>query len=218
MLVLGAADDGMVTNAEVRATARAYRTEAEFFPGMGHNMMQEPAWPASPNESTRGCRPASSVRPRPRLAGRAFQHRQQVMLDRRSGARARLTGRLGGGASLRQRDAEHVVDHRPSRGDLRPIDIHPGALQRTGEQCEQTGAVVRPDLDDQPARRALEPQDPRRRGRVMDRDRGRRLADRLGLRVGRPLLQRAQHVSLPTQRANELLAQQARCGWTAEMW
>jgi alpha-beta hydrolase superfamily lysophospholipase len=32
----------MVTNAEVRATARAYRTEAEFFPGMGHNMMLEP--------------------------------------------------------------------------------------------------------------------------------------------------------------------------------
>ena len=44
MLVLGAADDGMVTNAEVRATARAYRTEAEFFPGMGHNMMLEPGW------------------------------------------------------------------------------------------------------------------------------------------------------------------------------
>jgi pimeloyl-ACP methyl ester carboxylesterase len=44
MLVLGAADDGMVTNAEVRATARAYRTEPELFPGMGHNMMQEPGW------------------------------------------------------------------------------------------------------------------------------------------------------------------------------
>jgi pimeloyl-ACP methyl ester carboxylesterase len=44
MLVLGAADDGMVSNAEVRATARAYQTEAEFFPDMGHNMMQEPAW------------------------------------------------------------------------------------------------------------------------------------------------------------------------------
>jgi pimeloyl-ACP methyl ester carboxylesterase len=44
MLVLGATDDGMVTNAEVRATARAYRTEPEFFTDMGHNMMQEPAW------------------------------------------------------------------------------------------------------------------------------------------------------------------------------
>jgi pimeloyl-ACP methyl ester carboxylesterase len=44
MLVLGAADDGMVTNAEVRATARAYNTEAEFFADMGHNMMQEPGW------------------------------------------------------------------------------------------------------------------------------------------------------------------------------
>jgi pimeloyl-ACP methyl ester carboxylesterase len=44
MLVLGAAQDGMVTSAEVRATARAYQTEAEFFPGMGHNMMLEPGW------------------------------------------------------------------------------------------------------------------------------------------------------------------------------
>ena len=44
MLVLGAADDGLVTNAEVRATARAYRTEAELFADMGHNMMQEPGW------------------------------------------------------------------------------------------------------------------------------------------------------------------------------
>jgi alpha-beta hydrolase superfamily lysophospholipase len=35
---------GQVTNAEVRATARAYRIEAEFFPGMGHNMMLEPGW------------------------------------------------------------------------------------------------------------------------------------------------------------------------------
>jgi pimeloyl-ACP methyl ester carboxylesterase len=46
MLVLGADEDGMVTHAEVRATARAYRTEAEFFTGMGHNMMLEPGWPA----------------------------------------------------------------------------------------------------------------------------------------------------------------------------
>lgn len=44
MLVLGAEEDGMVTNAEVCATARAYRTEPEFFPGMGHNMMLEPGW------------------------------------------------------------------------------------------------------------------------------------------------------------------------------
>ena len=44
MLVLGAEHDGLVTHAEVRATARAYRTEPEFFPGMGHNMMLEPGW------------------------------------------------------------------------------------------------------------------------------------------------------------------------------
>lgn len=46
LLVLGAGDDGAVTPDEVRATARAYRTEAEFFPGMGHNMMLEPGWGA----------------------------------------------------------------------------------------------------------------------------------------------------------------------------
>lgn len=44
LLVLGAEDDGMVTAAEVRATARAYRTTAELFPRMGHNMMVEPGW------------------------------------------------------------------------------------------------------------------------------------------------------------------------------
>ncbi|MDT5192083.1 MAG: hypothetical protein QOI28_4334 [Mycobacterium sp.] len=46
LLVLGASDDGSVTPKEVRATARAYRTEAEFFPDMGHNMMLEPGWAA----------------------------------------------------------------------------------------------------------------------------------------------------------------------------
>lgn len=46
ILVLGAAEDGAVPVAEVRATARAYRTEPEFFPRMGHNMMLEPGWQA----------------------------------------------------------------------------------------------------------------------------------------------------------------------------
>lgn len=44
LLVLGAEHDGAHTRKEVRATARAYGTEAEFFPGMGHNMMLEPGW------------------------------------------------------------------------------------------------------------------------------------------------------------------------------
>jgi pimeloyl-ACP methyl ester carboxylesterase len=44
LLVLGAHDDGAHTRKEVRATARAYRTEAEFFPNMGHDMMLEPGW------------------------------------------------------------------------------------------------------------------------------------------------------------------------------
>ncbi len=46
LLVLGAEDDGAHTRDEILATARAYRTEAEFFPNMGHNMMLEPGWEA----------------------------------------------------------------------------------------------------------------------------------------------------------------------------
>jgi pimeloyl-ACP methyl ester carboxylesterase len=46
LLVLGAEDDGAHTRKEVLATARAYGTEAEFFPNMGHNMMLEPGWAA----------------------------------------------------------------------------------------------------------------------------------------------------------------------------
>lgn len=44
LLVLGAGEDGAVSAAEVRATARAYHTEAQFFSGMGHNMMLEHGW------------------------------------------------------------------------------------------------------------------------------------------------------------------------------
>ena len=44
LLVLGAANDGATSREEVLATARAYRTQAEFFPNMGHNMMLEPRW------------------------------------------------------------------------------------------------------------------------------------------------------------------------------
>jgi pimeloyl-ACP methyl ester carboxylesterase len=46
MLVLGAGLDRSITTKEVHATARAYRTEAEIFAGVGHDMMLEPAWPA----------------------------------------------------------------------------------------------------------------------------------------------------------------------------
>jgi pimeloyl-ACP methyl ester carboxylesterase len=41
-LVLGAEHDGTFTTEEVRATARAYRTEAEIFPDMGRDMMLDP--------------------------------------------------------------------------------------------------------------------------------------------------------------------------------
>jgi pimeloyl-ACP methyl ester carboxylesterase len=43
VLVLGAEHDGFVSVGDVRATARAYATEPEFF-DMGHNMMLEPGW------------------------------------------------------------------------------------------------------------------------------------------------------------------------------
>jgi pimeloyl-ACP methyl ester carboxylesterase len=43
ILVLGAVHDGFVSMGDVRATARAYETEPEFF-DMGHNMMLEPGW------------------------------------------------------------------------------------------------------------------------------------------------------------------------------
>ena len=46
VLVLGADEDGAHTREEILATARAYRTQAEFFPDMGHNMMLEPGWAA----------------------------------------------------------------------------------------------------------------------------------------------------------------------------
>jgi pimeloyl-ACP methyl ester carboxylesterase len=44
MLVLGAAKDAVFGIDEVKATARAYNTEAEIFDGMGHDMMLEPQW------------------------------------------------------------------------------------------------------------------------------------------------------------------------------
>ncbi|CAN5692008.1 alpha/beta hydrolase [soil metagenome] len=46
VLGLGAELDGFFNRREVLATARAYRTEAEFFPAMGHNMMLEGGWAA----------------------------------------------------------------------------------------------------------------------------------------------------------------------------
>jgi pimeloyl-ACP methyl ester carboxylesterase len=46
LLVLGAECDACFSQDETRRTARAYGTEAEFFPDMGHNMMLEPGWEA----------------------------------------------------------------------------------------------------------------------------------------------------------------------------
>lgn len=46
LLVLGAERDACFSQDEIRETARAYGTEAEFFPDMAHNMMLEPGWAA----------------------------------------------------------------------------------------------------------------------------------------------------------------------------
>ncbi|WP_156687418.1 alpha/beta hydrolase [Mycobacterium sp. Marseille-P9652] len=44
VLVLGAEQDTCFSVDEVHETARAYRTRAEIFPGMAHDMMLEPGW------------------------------------------------------------------------------------------------------------------------------------------------------------------------------
>ena len=44
MLVLGGELDRCIAMKEIHATARAYQTEAEIFPGVAHNMMLEPEW------------------------------------------------------------------------------------------------------------------------------------------------------------------------------
>jgi pimeloyl-ACP methyl ester carboxylesterase len=46
VLVLGAQHDRAILAMDVQTTACAYRTEAEIFPNMGHDMMLEPGWAA----------------------------------------------------------------------------------------------------------------------------------------------------------------------------
>lgn len=46
LLVLGGADDRLIRPGDVRATARIYRTRAEIFPRMAHNMMLDTRWQA----------------------------------------------------------------------------------------------------------------------------------------------------------------------------
>jgi pimeloyl-ACP methyl ester carboxylesterase len=44
VLVLGAERDSFFTAGEVHRTARAYRTRAEIYPGMGHDLMLDQGW------------------------------------------------------------------------------------------------------------------------------------------------------------------------------
>lgn len=46
VLVMGAANDGIFTPAEVEATAHAYDTKPEIFSDMAHDMMLDPGWQA----------------------------------------------------------------------------------------------------------------------------------------------------------------------------
>lgn len=46
MLVLGAQDDAIVSQRQIRRTAEVYDAEAQIFPNMGHDMMLEPGWAA----------------------------------------------------------------------------------------------------------------------------------------------------------------------------
>jgi alpha-beta hydrolase superfamily lysophospholipase len=47
MLVLGAANDTLLTIAEVALTAQTYRAEALILADMAHDMMLEPNWQAA---------------------------------------------------------------------------------------------------------------------------------------------------------------------------
>jgi alpha-beta hydrolase superfamily lysophospholipase len=44
VLVLGAEDDSFVTRGGLETTADTYRTRAEIFPGMAHQMMLDLGW------------------------------------------------------------------------------------------------------------------------------------------------------------------------------
>ena len=44
MLILGADNDALFSRDEIEVTARAYKTQAEFFPNMAHSMMLEAGW------------------------------------------------------------------------------------------------------------------------------------------------------------------------------
>jgi len=44
MLVLGAANDTIFSQKEIKASAQAYRTQAEIFDDMAHDMMLESGW------------------------------------------------------------------------------------------------------------------------------------------------------------------------------
>ncbi len=71
-LVLGTEDDGCFTQQEVHDTARAFRTTAEIFPEMGHNMMLEPQWLTVAERIHAWLETAVAQRESPRATGQTF--------------------------------------------------------------------------------------------------------------------------------------------------
>ena len=46
MLVLGADDDAIISQRQIRRTAALYGAETEIYPNIGHDMMLESGWAA----------------------------------------------------------------------------------------------------------------------------------------------------------------------------
>ena len=83
ILVLGAGRDNMLTPAEVRATARAYNTRAEFIAGVAHNVMLESRWQAVADRILLwlGAQPH-----RARNSWISFLNRKSLLTDSRQGS------------------------------------------------------------------------------------------------------------------------------------
>lgn len=84
MLVLGAADDGIVRPADVEDTARAHGAPWAIFPMMGHDMMLEQSWEQSRlrNTCSNGSR-RSTAEPPHAMMRRPANHARELALQHR---------------------------------------------------------------------------------------------------------------------------------------
>lgn len=139
------------------------------------------------------------------------QHLQQVLLDR--GSRVQLRG---------DRHTEHIGRGRSERIDLRPDNAGSRALQRPGQQREQTRPIHGPNFEDQLGRRGgVELQDAGRSGRTSHGHPGLHVPGPSGYQAGGiavPLLQHAQHVDVAVEGTDKLLTHQLRRGRGPKQW